>query len=295
METNMQCPNCSNQIPNTAKKCGVCGASLDALPEPVKAWLPDWAKALLTGMGIGLIIFAFLGTAFYFFYLQPSRSVAPPPTETITMTVEPAQAPPTATVIVIETLPSEMPTLTPTTTPTQTPTPTEETEYCDAFEGIDMTVVYMDWLKGEPLEFYIKMPGGVPGLEKTIPGSPEEWTYRAKIGDYSSGSFPWQGTIDEVKIWNRTLSAEQIKALYENKTKLMVSQETVVGDVWKVCITPNDGSEDGTELCSNTLTIKSGCVDADGDGAYASGTGPDSICGVYRDCDDNNASICIFK
>jgi len=186
METNMQCPNCSNQIPNTAKKCGVCGASLDALPEPVKAWLPDWAKALLTGMGIGLIIFAFLGTAFYFFYLQPSRSVAPPPTETITMTVEPAQAPPTATVIVIETLPSEMPTLTPTTTPTQTPTPTEETEYCDAFEGIDMTVVYMDWLKGEPLEFYIKMPGGVPGLEKTIPGSPEEWTYRAKIGDYSS-------------------------------------------------------------------------------------------------------------
>ena len=49
-----------------------------------------------------------------------------------------------------------------------------------------MTVVYMDWFSGRALEFYIKMPGGVPGLEKKIPGASGEWHYRAKIGDYSS-------------------------------------------------------------------------------------------------------------
>ena len=65
----------------------------------------------------------------------------------------------------------------------------------------------------------------------------------------------FNGTIDELMIFNRSLSAEQIKALYENRTDMIVSNETSVGDVWQACITPNDGKEDGTELCSNSLTI----------------------------------------
>jgi phosphomannomutase len=35
----------------------------------------------------------------------------------------------------------------------------------------------------------------------------------------------------------------------------LVSQETSVGDRWKACVTPNDGTEDGTSLCSNEVTI----------------------------------------
>ena len=70
----------------------------------------------------------------------------------------------------------------------------------------------------------------------------------------ASGQY-WNGTIDEVMIFNRGLSAEQVLAIYNNRTDLIVSQETSLGDVWQACITPNDGTEDGTEECSNDLTI----------------------------------------
>ena len=50
-------------------------------------------------------------------------------------------------------------------------------------------------------------------------------------------SGPWSyffnGTIDDVKIFNSTLSAEQITELYNNRTDLIVSQETSPGDVWQ--------------------------------------------------------------
>lgn len=65
----------------------------------------------------------------------------------------------------------------------------------------------------------------------------------------------FNGTIDEVKIYNRSLSSEQIVALYNNRTDLIVSQETEVGQVWNAEVTPNDGTIDGTMLGSNTLTI----------------------------------------
>ena len=46
-----------------------------------------------------------------------------------------------------------------------------------------------------------------------------------------------------------------IKALYENRTDVIVSQETTSGDVWQCEITPNDGNQDGSTLSSNNLTI----------------------------------------
>ncbi|MBT7929634.1 BspA family leucine-rich repeat surface protein, partial [Candidatus Peregrinibacteria bacterium] len=44
-------------------------------------------------------------------------------------------------------------------------------------------------------------------------------------------------------------------AIYNNRTDLIVSQETAVGDNWSVCVTPNNGSQDGTEVCSLNLTV----------------------------------------
>ncbi|MBU0590880.1 right-handed parallel beta-helix repeat-containing protein [Candidatus Micrarchaeota archaeon] len=65
----------------------------------------------------------------------------------------------------------------------------------------------------------------------------------------------FNGSVDDVRLYNRTLSQEEITALYQNRTDIIVSQETNVGDVWQTCITPNDGVTDGTEVCSNNLTI----------------------------------------
>jgi len=66
---------------------------------------------------------------------------------------------------------------------------------------------------------------------------------------------PFFGIIDEVFIFNRTLSPEQVYALYSNRTDLIVSNETSLWDVWQVCVTPNNGTSDGSRLCSNELII----------------------------------------
>jgi len=51
------------------------------------------------------------------------------------------------------------------------------------------------------------------------------------------------------------LSPEQILALYNNRTDLIVSQETNKGEYWNVTITPNDGTADGAIAFSNTVPI----------------------------------------
>ncbi|MBU0457645.1 MAG: right-handed parallel beta-helix repeat-containing protein, partial [Nanoarchaeota archaeon] len=73
------------------------------------------------------------------------------------------------------------------------------------------------------------------------------------ISDTDSSFF--NGTIDEVMIFNHSLSLEQILALYHNRTDLIISQETTKGEIWNVSATPNDGSQDGTTLTSNSVTI----------------------------------------
>ena len=65
----------------------------------------------------------------------------------------------------------------------------------------------------------------------------------------------FNGTIDEVVVFNRSLSAEQIFALYQNQTNVIVSNETAFGENWSVQTTPNDGIEDGAMVLSSNITI----------------------------------------
>ena len=84
------------------------------------------------------------------------------------------------------------------------------------------------------------------------------WTAEGSIGRaYNAAGYFWNGTIDELRVWNRSLTPAQVLALYNNRTDLIVSQETEVGENWTACITPNDGTRDGTEACSNNLTVLS--------------------------------------
>ncbi len=83
-------------------------------------------------------------------------------------------------------------------------------------------------------------------------------TYGSKSSGFYSGAdgnYQFNGTIDEIRIYNASLSAEQVKALYNNRTDLIVADETNDGDSWQACITPNDGTSDGAESCSNNITI----------------------------------------
>ena len=72
---------------------------------------------------------------------------------------------------------------TPSLEPTQTETPVPVVQsQCNTIDGIKMKVVYLDWISGEPLGFYIKMPGGVPGF----PGDSGNWEYSVDIGEQTS-------------------------------------------------------------------------------------------------------------
>jgi hypothetical protein len=71
----------------------------------------------------------------------------------------------------------------------------------------------------------------------------------------------FNGTIDEVKIYLRPLSVEQINVNYIAGSNginydLMVSQETDYADKWTVAVTPNDRIGDGITKLSNLVTIQ---------------------------------------
>jgi hypothetical protein len=81
------------------------------------------------------------------------------------------------------------------------------------------------------------------------------------IGQRTDGSRNWAGFIDEIKVCNYTLSAEQIYQDYLDmkdglsRNRVVVSQETNLGDVWMCEITPNNGAQDADATESNLLTI----------------------------------------
>jgi hypothetical protein len=74
----------------------------------------------------------------------------------------------------------------------------------------------------------------------------------------------FQGMIDEVRIYSRSLSAEQISQRY-NETKdgltnssTLSQKETLTGESWTCQVTPNDSHQDGTARTSNPLTVLPG-------------------------------------
>jgi hypothetical protein len=71
-----------------------------------------------------------------------------------------------------------------------------------------------------------------------------------------TGFYSFDGQIDEVLIFNTSISDQQVLALYNNRTDLIVSDETSIGDTWQACATANDGTEDSAEACSNIITIQ---------------------------------------
>jgi len=70
----------------------------------------------------------------------------------------------------------------------------------------------------------------------------------------------FSGTIDEVRVYNRTLSSAQIMENYlegasHHHVMNLTSQETEVGDVWTVAVTPNNHTDEGSTNISNNVTI----------------------------------------
>ncbi len=94
-------------------------------------------------------------------------------------------------------------------------------------------------------------------------GSPPTYSSPLRIGKNAIGptgvstSF-FNGTIDEVRIYNRTLSRQQIAINYNNgkaNYNVLYSEETQENDNVQACVTPNDGTQDGETKCSGGVVI----------------------------------------
>ncbi|MDB4303972.1 LamG domain-containing protein, partial [Desulfosarcina sp.] len=77
------------------------------------------------------------------------------------------------------------------------------------------------------------------------------------IGAAIDVSSALNGSLDEVRIYNRSLSQEELLAHYNLEYNTIVSQETKVDDVWKCDVTPIESTNNGTTKISNELTILS--------------------------------------
>ncbi len=89
------------------------------------------------------------------------------------------------------------------------------------------------------------------GLLPTTPGA--VWVGRNYTTASSSGYF--NGTIDDVRIFDRVLTAEQIKLFFENDTRTLYSGETIIGDNWTVSVTSSDYYSETAASTSNHLII----------------------------------------
>ncbi|MBU0959879.1 MAG: LamG domain-containing protein, partial [Nanoarchaeota archaeon] len=83
--------------------------------------------------------------------------------------------------------------------------------------------------------------------------SPVANTEELTIGAFETGSSPFNGSIDEVRIYNRSLDIKEILALSESRTNLVLSNLTRKGDNWTVAGYPTDGYSIGSSQTSGIL------------------------------------------
>lgn len=77
------------------------------------------------------------------------------------------------------------------------------------------------------------------------------WT----LGIMGAGTTRFAGTMDELMVYNRTLSADQIYAIYRNQSNTLVGAEQKEADNWSLCATPINGTDSGTRVCSGGLQV----------------------------------------
>ena len=81
----------------------------------------------------------------------------------------------------------------------------------------------------------------------------------ATTGDITISNY--SGMIDEFHIYNRAFSGEQIFQNYLcfrdgfTDKSVIVSEETILGEIWRCTVTPNDSNQDDVAVQSNTLQI----------------------------------------
>lgn len=102
------------------------------------------------------------------------------------------------------------------------------------------------------------------------------------VGARTTSSNFFNGSIDEVLIFNRVLSEDQIAQLYADSNagksmETLFSNETNYADVWSVAITPVDEFDVGETVVSNTVSIDGGTLTLVHNNTFANNTNAHSF------------------
>ena len=106
----------------------------------------------------------------------------------------------------------------------------------------------------EKLKFYVN--GTLQTLSfsaGTIPTTSPSNAANLTIGLQTTNGM--DGSLDEVQIWNISLTSGQINALYINNTHIIDDTMTTKGDNWSVCVTPVNRTVFGSTTCSANITV----------------------------------------
>ena len=122
------------------------------------------------------------------------------------------------------------------------------------------------WASGGPVKLYVN--GTLVSTGSSVQtGGLNNVPHPLLIGSSNfSGEDTFNGSIDEVVIFNRSLSAQEVNQSYQDGLAArhlgsIVSSELSVGDNWSVAVTPNDNqnASDGNMVLSNGVLIVSSC------------------------------------
>jgi hypothetical protein len=96
-----------------------------------------------------------------------------------------------------------------------------------------------------------------PDMRITTTGSTAIDDNNISLGRLNSNTVTgyFKGRVDELMIFDRTLSSGQIKSAYENGMRYIVPSETRVTDKWQVKVIPSNGTNTGEEKQSQQVTI----------------------------------------
>jgi len=110
---------------------------------------------------------------------------------------------------------------------------------------------------GTDIIWYIN---GTLDASESLTGTIDTADSTLKIGsggdasDYAVRFF--NGTIDEVKVWNRSLSSHEIALLYNNRSNITHNNATAGAENWTVKVTPIDSwGINGTQAWSNDMNV----------------------------------------
>ncbi len=106
-----------------------------------------------------------------------------------------------------------------------------------------------------PMRLYVD--GREEGAALSI-GTPWSGGDRWEVGAGAAGLGAFSGTIDDVRIYSRSLSAAQALALSQNRTNRIVDAELAPAQQWRAYITANNGTADGPTVASNAITVSAG-------------------------------------